>query len=51
MYTTPDSAATNGGEAKWETINEMTKCTKPIRVKKGDNVTLEANYDFVKRPA
>jgi hypothetical protein len=51
VYSTPDSAVANGGQAKWETINAMTKCTKPIQVKKGDIVTLEAHYDFNKRPA
>jgi hypothetical protein len=32
------------------TINEMGYCFGPIKVSKGDNVTLEANYDLVEHP-
>jgi hypothetical protein len=50
MYTGGNSTA-DSGQPKWETISEMTKCREPVQVKKGDNFTLEAKYDFIKRPA
>jgi hypothetical protein len=55
-----DSQAIYGGSAAtakmedgrvWETINHMTRCINPILVKKGDNMTIEANYDFAKHPS
>jgi hypothetical protein len=55
-----DSKAVYGGASStairedgqtWETINRMTKCMIPIPVKKGDNFTIEANYDFIKHPS
>jgi hypothetical protein len=45
------STAVREDGQKWETINRMTRCTTPIPVKKGDNFTLEANYDFLKHPS
>jgi hypothetical protein len=35
----------------WETISASSECTEPIKVSKGDNLTLQANYDLVKHPA
>jgi hypothetical protein len=35
----------------WETINQMTHCIDPFPIKKGDNITVEANYDYVKHPS
>jgi hypothetical protein len=34
----------------WETISSISECTEPIKVSKGDNVTLQANYDLEKHP-
>jgi hypothetical protein len=35
---------------KWETISEMTGCPGPIVVKKGDYMTMVAEYDLKKHP-
>jgi hypothetical protein len=35
---------------KWETISSMTDCLKPIPVKKGDLLEIEANYDLTQHP-
>jgi hypothetical protein len=55
-----DSQAVYGGKdatshhasntENWETISEMTSCYGPIKVVKGDNMTLESNYDLEKHP-
>jgi hypothetical protein len=34
----------------WETIHEMERCVDPFPIKKGDNISVEANYDYVKHP-
>jgi len=55
-----DSKAVYGGAAStakmadgttWETINHMTQCQEPVPVKKGDVLTVHANYDFVLHPS
>jgi hypothetical protein len=38
----------NGTE--WQTISEMTVCSDPIPVKKGDNLTMAGSYDTIKHP-
>ncbi len=35
----------------WTTIRTMTYCPGPIRVKKGDKLSLEAHYDISLHPA
>jgi hypothetical protein len=54
-----DSRATYGGEKGtlkttdnkvWQTISSMLECTEPIKVSKGDNITVQANYDLEKHP-
>jgi len=35
----------------WETISQMTHCVDPFPIKRGDNITVEANYDFAKHPS
>jgi hypothetical protein len=54
-----DSRATYGGEKGtlkttnskvWETISSISECTEPIKVSKGDNITIQANYDLQKHP-
>ena len=34
----------------WETVKDMTECEKYTDVKKGDTVTLVANFDIEKHP-
>jgi hypothetical protein len=36
--------------SKWTTISKMTDCNDVVPVKKGDLVSLEAEYDTVKHP-
>lgn len=38
------------GNVIWETISEMTSCTEPVRVKKGDEISIAAFYDPGKHP-
>lgn len=35
----------------WETVSQMVECYEPIQVKKGDLVTVDANYDLDTHPA
>jgi hypothetical protein len=35
---------------KWVTIKDMTYCPNPIKITKGDTVSIEAVYDFDKHP-
>jgi hypothetical protein len=35
----------------WETVSGTLECTNPVKVTKGDVVTLQANYDLEKHPA
>jgi hypothetical protein len=35
----------------WETMSGVKACRGPVEVKKGDTVTLKANYDLDKHPA
>lgn len=50
IYGGGSSTAMSSDGSTWETINAMTECETPVRVKKGDFLTLEANYDLVKHP-
>jgi hypothetical protein len=34
----------------WETISEVTSCAGPIAVKKGDYMSMIAEYDLAKHP-
>jgi hypothetical protein len=34
----------------WETINAMSECNDPVRVKTGDVVQLEADFDTIAHP-
>lgn len=47
-----DGATTTTGSngEKWETINEMTGCNEPIKVKKGDYSRIESQYDLEQHP-
>ena len=45
------ATATSGtGGEKWQTISEMTSCNEPIKVKKGDYIKIESQYDLEKHP-
>jgi hypothetical protein len=33
---------------RWETITGYTVCPEPVKVQKGDNLTMEAQYDSTK---
>jgi hypothetical protein len=50
-----ESKPTYGGAGKeagsWATIGSMAECNPPMRVKKGDKITIEAYYDFDSHPA
>jgi hypothetical protein len=55
-----DSMASYGGQEstlvtpdgkKWETINGMGECNKPIKVRKGDNLKIIGTYDLDAHPA
>jgi hypothetical protein len=51
-----ESKATYGGKGKeaeggWATLSEMTECGDMIPVKKGDILTISANYDLEAHPA
>jgi hypothetical protein len=35
----------------WATLSSMSECGAPIKVKKGDQVEVEAKYDFDAHPA
>lgn len=35
----------------WETLSSMGECNEPIKLKKGDQVVVEARYDFEAHPA
>jgi hypothetical protein len=37
-------------EENWEVITEMTQCTEPVRVRKGDKISMVSFYDGVKHP-
>ncbi|KAF2425340.1 hypothetical protein EJ08DRAFT_663670 [Tothia fuscella] len=46
VYGVSGAADLNG--QKWETIGAYTPCLEPIEIKKGDKLTMEANYDLTK---
>jgi len=55
-----DSKAIYGGEKGtfktdegqvWETVSATSECSDPVKVSKGDVVTLQTNYDLEKHPA
>jgi len=45
----PQAAADDPSE-NWEVITEMTQCTRPVAVKKGDKIQMESFYDGEKHP-
>jgi hypothetical protein len=49
-YGGPGAIRVGNDGRKWETISSMTQCLTPIRVKKGDQVEVEAHYDINAHP-
>lgn len=45
-----DPQAPPAVDGNWEVITEMTQCTAPIKVKKGDKISMTSFYDGVKHP-
>jgi hypothetical protein len=37
-------------EENWEVITSMTQCTRPVRVRAGDKISMVSFYDGVKHP-
>ena len=55
-----DSRAVYGGQGHesvgadgkvWKTIRESTYCPTPFKIKKGDKIEMQANYDLDLHPA
>jgi hypothetical protein len=42
-----EKGTTQIGGAKWETIQGYEFCRKPIEIKKGDELVVEAKYDLI----
>jgi hypothetical protein len=42
---------TSSDGTKWKTVSEMSECVDPVKVKKGDSVTIDAQYDLELHPA
>jgi hypothetical protein len=40
----------DGGKTKWESIQGYEFCYKPVTVAKGDEITIESNYDTGRYP-
>jgi hypothetical protein len=40
----------HGVVALGETISSISKCTKPVQIKKGDKLKVSANFDLDKHP-
>jgi hypothetical protein len=40
----------NESGKEWTTISEVTQCTDPVKVNKGDRIALETKFDEVAHP-
>jgi len=45
------TAKSQGGGKDWDTISNMKACKDVVPVKKGDQTTVDAKFDFDKHPA
>jgi hypothetical protein len=53
-----NSTATYGGKGgtvtlngkEWQTISSMSECREPLKVKKGDNISMKSFYNTIKHP-
>jgi hypothetical protein len=53
-----NSTATYGGKegtvrmngTEWQTISSMSECREPLKVKKGDNISMKSFYNTIKHP-
>ncbi|QDS72135.1 hypothetical protein FKW77_004102 [Venturia effusa] len=43
-----DAAAAPSTQEKWETIQSYTPCSQPVKIKKGDKLTMDSTYDLTK---
>jgi hypothetical protein len=51
LYGGPGHVGRNSDGGKWETIRDMVTCPEGVVVKKGDSISLNANYDLDAHPA
>jgi len=49
-YGGPESTLVGADGKKWETINAMSECNNPVKVKSGDNLKIIANFDTKLHP-
>jgi hypothetical protein len=49
-YGGAESTLVGSDGKKWETINSMSECNDPVKVKAGDVVQLEASFDTIAHP-
>jgi hypothetical protein len=50
LYGGPGHEGTGAKGEKWTTINSMEFCEEPIKVSKGDNLTITADFDMYAHP-
>jgi hypothetical protein len=50
VYGGPGAVRTGKDGRIWETISDMSECLKPVSVKRGDKLEIEANYDLDRHP-
>jgi hypothetical protein len=50
IYGGDGGAGTDTTGRPWQTIRQMTQCTEPITVKKGDTLNLKSYYDTKSHP-
>jgi hypothetical protein len=50
IYGGDTQSTTSASGKKWETISHMAECHDVVKVKKGDELTVQANFDLEKHP-
>jgi hypothetical protein len=50
IYGGDTQSVTSASGKKWETISKMTECHDVVKVKKGDELTVQANFNLEKHP-
>jgi hypothetical protein len=50
IYGGTEQSAVSADGKKWETISKMLECHDVVKVKKGDELTVQANFDLEKHP-
>jgi hypothetical protein len=51
VYGGPDHTTKTADGRLWETIRETSSCLEPVKVQKGDQLDLQANYDTELHPS